>query len=96
MQVVIEKYPDYANSITPFGEGKYMYFNNIMITSWTVWDAYLNWLFDILFEVQQRIKLPEQGYQQRVFGFLSERLHNLFIYHNGLNPAYLTLGLFED
>ena len=96
MQIVVEKYPEYAKSIPAFGEGKYMYFNNVMITTWAIWDVYLTWLFDIFFEVHHRIVLPEKGYNERVFGFLGERLHNLFIYHNSLKPAYLTLGLFED
>ncbi len=96
MQVIVEKYPAYAKSISTFSEGKYMYFNNVMITTWPVWDTYLSWLFDVFFEVQQRIVLPGKGYNERAFGFLGERLHNLFIYHNGLKPAYLTLGLFED
>lgn len=96
MEVVTEKYPAYAKSIEAFGNEKYMYFNNVMVTTWPVWDAYLSWLFDIFFEVQQRIQLPEKGYQERVFGFLGERMHNLFIYHNKLSPAYLTLGLFEN
>lgn len=96
MQVVIEKYPGYAKSIQEFGEEKYMCFNNVMITTWPIWEEYLNWLFSIFFEVQQRIILPGKGYNERVFGFLGERLHNLFIFHNGLKPAYLTLGLFEN
>ncbi len=96
MQVVVEKYPEYAKSIQGFGNGKYMCFNNVMITTWPVWEVYLSWLFDIFFEVQQRIDLPGKGYNERVFGFLGERLHNLFIYHNRLKPAYLTLGLFEN
>jgi hypothetical protein len=96
MEIILEKYPEYAKSISKFGDGKYMFFNNIMITSWTIWDAYLSWLFDIFFQVQQRIDLPKKGYNERVFGFLGERLHNLFIYHNELKPAYLTLGLFEN
>lgn len=96
MEVVIEKYPDYTRSIEKFGAAKHMFFNNIMIAKWSIWDDYLSWLFSILFQVEERIELPGKGYQERVFGFMAERLHNLYIYHNDLKPAYLTLGLFED
>lgn len=96
MEVVKEKYPDYEPSIEVLNKQTTMFYNNVMIARWPVWDAYLDWLFDVLFEVQNRIELPKEGYQTRVFGFLAERLHNLFILHNRLKPAYLTLGLFED
>ncbi|MDB5232893.1 MAG: hypothetical protein JWN76_3698 [Chitinophagaceae bacterium] len=96
MQVVSEKYPEYISSIEQLDQQVKMFYNNVMIARWQVWDGYLSWLFDILFEVQKRIELPKQGYQTRVFGFLAERLHNLYVLHNKLNAAYLTLGLFED
>lgn len=96
MQVVVEKYPEYKTSIEPFGELKRMWFNNVMIARWEVWDAYLSWLFSILFEVEQRIQLPEGGYQERVFGFLAERLHNLFVFHNNLKAAHLTLTFLRE
>lgn len=96
MQMVREKYPAYSNSIDELNKQTKMFYNNVMIARWEIWDAYLTWLFDVLFAVQQKIRLPKEGYQTRVFGFLAERLHNLFILHNRLRPAYLTLGLFED
>ena len=96
MQVVVELYPAYAPSIESFGQGKYMWFNNVMIARWELWDQYLSWLFAVLFEIERRITLPGKGYQERVFGFMAERLHNLYIYHNNLKAAHLTLALFED
>lgn len=96
MQVVREKYPAYAESIRVWGKQTKMSYNNVMIARWDVWDAYLTWLFDILFEVEKHITPEVNTYQSRVSGFLAERLMNLFILHNKLRPAYLTLGLFED
>ena len=96
MQVVVEKFPDFARSIESFGQLKVMSYNNMMIARWNVWDDYLHFLFVVLNEVQYRINMHKEGYQSRVFGFLAERLHNLFIYHYQLKAAYLTLGLFED
>ena len=96
MEVVAEKFPDYAKSIDKYGKLKLMSYNNMMIARWSVWDDYLNFLFTVLDEVQKRINIHKEGYQSRVLGFLAERLHNLFIYHNQLKSAHLTLGLFED
>ena len=96
LKVVCEKYPDYGKSIPILCQQTKMFYNNIMIAPWKIWDSYSTWLFDILFEVEKQIELPKHGYQRRVMGFLAERLHNLFVIHNQLKTAYLTLGMFEE
>lgn len=97
MQVVVEKYPEFAKSIESYGKLTKMSYNNMMIARWDVWDAYLSFFFSVIDEVQHRININKtEAYQTRVFGFLAERLHNLFIYHHQLKAAHLTLGLFED
>jgi hypothetical protein len=96
MQIVLEKYPEYKNSVNEFNNSIRMSFYNMMIAKWEVWDAYLNWLFDILFEVKNRITVSEDPYQARIFGFMSERLINLFIYHNKIKTAYLPVASFEE
>lgn len=96
MQVVRELYPEYAASIEAYNKTYLLCFNNVMIARWDVWDAYLDFLFKVLGEVTNRINIYKDGYQTRVFGFLAERLQNLFIYHNQLKAGHLTLGLFED
>jgi len=96
MEVVIEQYPEFERSIEAYGHLTKMSYNNMMIARWQVWDDYLEFLFTVLGEVQHRINIHKEGYQSRVFGFLAERLHNLFIYHHQLKTAHLTLGLFED
>ena len=96
MEVVVEKFPGFAKSIDNYGQLTKMCYNNMMIARWSVWDDYLHFLFTVLNKVQPRINMHKEGYQSRVFGFLAERLHNLFIYHHQLKAAHLTLGLFED
>lgn len=49
-------------------------FGNICLMRKPLFDAYSEWLFKILFELEQRIDIPESKEQARVFGFLSERL----------------------
>lgn len=95
LQIVQEKYPLYASSIPGFNNETKMSFYNMMVARWAIWDDYLSWVFDILFEVQQRIAIPSDPYQGRIFGFLSERLLNLYIRHNHLSSGYLTIALFE-
>ena len=49
-------------------------FGNICVMHKDFFDAYSEWLFKILFEVERRIKLPKNSEEARLFGFLSERL----------------------
>ena len=48
----------------------------------------MKWVFTILFELEKRIDISNyDNYQARVFGFLSERLFNVYIENkkNNLN-----------
>ena len=94
-KIVLAKYPDYARSLALLGKQTKLFFNNVMIAPWPVWDAYFDWLFDILFAVEKELPLPREGYQARVLGFLAERLHNLYILQQGYHCASLTQAIFQ-
>ena len=60
----------------------YGYFANMFIAHRDFFNEYCEWLFDILFKVEAKIQnqvLTRDAYQQRVYGFLSERLLTIFI-----------------
>ena len=82
-QIILEKYPEYESSIEKYlnNESKF-YVANMLITSKKIWQAYYKWLFDILFELEKRITIPEDSYQARIFGFISERLTALYFQHH--------------
>lgn len=96
MDVVVEKFPDFAWSIESYGKLKKISYHSMMIARWSVWDNYMHFLLTVLKEVKQRIIIPKDPYQSRVEGFLAERLHNLYMYHHQLKTAHVTIGLFED
>jgi len=55
---------------------------NMLVCKKKIFDEYSEWLFSILFEVEKIIQadvLQRDNYQQRVYGFLSERLMAVFI-----------------
>ena len=57
---------------------------NMFFTKWPVFDAYSEWLFTLLFEVEKRVKLSPYDYQRRVFGFMAERLIDVYCHYNKL------------
>ena len=57
---------------------------NMFITHWKHFDAYSEWLFDILFEVERRVPPIDDPIQSRIYGYMSERLINAFCEHHKL------------
>lgn len=91
--IIIDKYPHYKESVKLFlDEGTKFHMGNMLICRKKLFDAYHEWLFSILFELESKIIIPEDPYQARVFGFIAERLINLYVYHNQLKikgiPSY--------
>lgn len=97
-QIILEQHPEYKDSIVKFlDEGTNFHIGNMMIASKSKFDAYCEWLFPVLFELESRITIPEDPYQARIFGFISERLINLYMYHHQFKikgiPSYKIIDL---
>jgi len=58
---------------------------NMFITHWEHFEAYSEWLFDILFEVEHRVPPIDDPIQSRIYGYMSERLINVFCEHHQLS-----------
>lgn len=53
---------------------------NMFIMDWNSFDKYCSWLFNILEEVERRIDISRYSpVQQRIFGYMAERLFNVFV-----------------
>ncbi|MCX6353097.1 MAG: DUF4422 domain-containing protein, partial [Bacteroidetes bacterium] len=89
-------HPEYMDAFHEFGSGLSMSLYNMLIASYDFWDGYLGWVFSILFEVQKHYTIPTDANQRRVFGFLSERLLNVYALHhhkkNGLKIHYMPVA----
>jgi len=79
-EVFKEHYPQYIKSFDTVMNSKTLYLFNMFVMKKTDFDRYMQWLFDILFILEKRIDISEyDNYQYRVFGFLSERLWNIWL-----------------
>ena len=64
---------------------------NMFITRWNYFADYSEWLFDILFEVERRVPPIDDPIQSRIYGYMSERLINIFCKHNQLCIKHIPL-----
>lgn len=82
-QIIVSRYPDYVDAFDEVMQQREAYFTNIFCLLKSEYDAYCEWLFDILFQVevqiQDNVKKNYDNYQSRVYGFISERLLNVWI-----------------
>ena len=64
---------------------------NMFITHWKHFEAYSEWLFDILFEVERRVPPIDDPIQSRIYGYMSERLINVFCEYYHLHIKHIPL-----
>ena len=78
--VIGRVYPEYKPFFREVGSAKRGYFTNMFVMKWEIFDAYCQWLFGILGELERELDISSYSTQQRrVFGFLSEWMFNIFM-----------------
>ena len=98
LRKIIEKnYPEYIEDYDYIMSSKKASYCNMAILSKENYNYYCDWLFDILFELEKYTDLT--GYtkqEQRIYGFLSEFLLNVWIKKNNLKIKYCNMYYIED
>lgn len=75
----------YLPSFDTVMAGNRLHLFNMLIAREEIFDAYCAWLFAVLFELEKHVDMTGYTpYEQRLYGFLSERLLNVWVAHNGL------------
>lgn len=79
-KIIAEHYPEYSKAFTKVMGRRKLHILNMFVMKKELFDEYCAWLFDILFELEKRIDVSSYNqYEARVFGFLSERLFNVWL-----------------
>ena len=89
-------YPEFLDDYHKVMNGNTTSMCNMIVLPKDKFNEYCKWLFDILFYVEKEIKIENRDtYQQRVFGFLSERLQNVWTLHSNLKLKRLPIYYLE-
>lgn len=97
-EIVKERYNDYYPQFIKFFycNNKLAHFN-MFIWKYDDFDNYCNWLFSILFEAEKRIDISNYSdVQKRIWGYMAERLLNVYIIKNKIKTVYLPVNVYND
>lgn len=91
LEAVVEALsPEYMDAFRTFFAGNRGSQYNMLLAKRALFDDYCAWLFPILFSLEDRVDLTgANDYQKRLFGFLGERLMNVWMLRNRLSVKYL-------
>lgn len=80
--ILEEKYPDYRKDIKNYNASNIGYYTNIFVMKRKLFMEYSDFLFNILFELENKINILKYDKEEaRVFGYISEWLFGIYIYH---------------
>lgn len=86
--IILEKYPEYVDAFDSTMKSTSGHRFNMFIMKRDKLDAYCSWLFDILFELEKRLDISQYSpYDARVFGFVSERLLDIWLETNRIQSV---------
>lgn len=78
--IIEEKFPGDIPSFDKVMKNVKSHRFNMLIMKKDKFDAYSKWLFELLFELEKRIDISNyDAYQSRIYGFLSERLLDVWL-----------------
>ena len=82
-QIIKEKCPEYMDAFTLVMNRTWAHMFNMFVMRKDLFDSYCGWLFSILFELEKRLDISSfDSYNTRVFGFIGERLLDVWLEKN--------------
>ena len=82
-RIIQEKYPEYSAAFTTVMNRTWAHMFNMFVMRRDLFNAYCQWMFAILFELEERLDISSfDAYNFRVFGFVGERLLDVWLEKN--------------
>jgi hypothetical protein len=95
-EILQERYPEYLPIYDDYMKRTIGHRFNMFIMKKEIFDAYCSWLFEILFELEKRLDISDYSKNDaRVFGFVSERLIDVWIENNKLSYLEMPVEFME-
>ena len=95
-KIISERHPEFTAAFEKVLQSKRLYANNMFVLRKNHFEEFMTWWFDILFEFERQIDLQTKtGYQQRILGFIAERLLNVWFAYKQLNVVELPIIYFK-
>lgn len=79
LQILLKKYPEYKEAMDIYNSSTWGYFTNSYIMRKEIFCEYADWLFSILFEADKKIENYTNALDNRVIGFIAERLFGIYL-----------------
>ncbi|MBR1374697.1 MAG: DUF4422 domain-containing protein [Cardiobacteriaceae bacterium] len=87
--VIAQKYPEYLQAFEKVAKSRKLSLYNCFAMRKNLFNQYSEFIFSVLFDIEKELDISNyDAYQKRVFGFLAERLLNVFVEKNNLNVYY--------
>lgn len=95
-QIISVRHPDYQEAFQRVMSRRSLHIFSMFVMKWELYDDYCRFLFDVLFELEKKIDISHYNlYEARVFGFLSERLLDVWIEKNHIHYAEVPVVFLE-
>ncbi|SDP06626.1 DUF4422 domain-containing protein [Selenomonas ruminantium] len=96
-KIIIDRYPEYLSDYDKIMNRTWAHMFNMFVMRKDVYNAYCNWLFSILFELESRIDISNYSkYEARIFGFISELLLDVWLEHNNIEYVEQNVSFMES
>lgn len=83
--IIVQYHPEYLPAFDKIMAGKTLHLFNMFVMKTEMLNAYCDWVFDILFKLEDEVDISNyDNYQRRIFGFIAERLFNVWLVKNNL------------
>lgn len=94
--IIKERCPEYVPAFENVMNRTWAHMFNMFVMRRDLYDAYMQWLFDILFELEKRVDITGWDiYESRIYGFVSELLLDVWLEHNHIDYAEQNVSFME-